>query len=209
MIDSIHVTYRFIYTMNNEDENLRFKVVFIGNSGVGKTSLINRKIYGRFDYSVAPTVGSAHLTAKEHIGDQTVELCLWDTAGQEKYQSLVPLYLRDAISVVIVASITDHLSLQSIEEWYNITKDQTPNAEVFVVINKIDLPGQNIPSIESLRSDLTGKYQELFFVSAREGEGVNELFFTIAQRSFHAYNESGQITMTTQHIEPEQKKSCC
>ena len=195
-------------------DNPRIKVVFVGNSGVGKTSLINRKISGHFDYAVSPTVGSSHLTATEKVIGQTVELCLWDTAGQEKYQSLVPLYLRDAICIIIVASLIDHLSIQNIENWSSTVKDQVPDGVIFVVINKIDMKGEYVPAIEDLRSELGNKYENLFFVSARDGDFVNELFFTIAQKGLNSLfselpTKNHDQTLPIKETKEQKSPSCC
>ena len=191
------------------DEKSRLKVAFVGNSGVGKTTLINRRIYGKFDYSVMPTVGSSHLTAIEKIGDETVELCLWDTAGQEKYQSLVPLYIRDAVCVIIVASITDHLSLQSIGDWYDRVKEKEPDTVVFVVINKIDIKGENLPSIEELRTTYSNQYNDLYFVSAKDGDFVNELFYTIAMKGYQHVLEKGEAITNSEPTPVQSKRGCC
>ena len=188
------------------------KVTFIGDSGVGKTSLIIRKIKGSFDYGVLPTIGSSHLTATEIINDNEIELCLWDTAGQEKYRSLVPLYTRDANVVVIVASIADHLSLKNIDMWNETVTDYNIKCTIFVVVNKIDLKG-DFPTIDELRSDLTSKYQNVFFVSAREGEGVIELFYSIAKIGFEQLLEQKEEKMDQVVSVSQQTKkssgSCC
>ena len=193
-----------------DNEKIRIKVAFVGNSGVGKTTLINRKIYGKFDYSVMPTVGSSHLSVTEKIGEDSVELCLWDTAGQEKYQSLVPLYIRDAICVIIVASITDHLSLQNISDWYGKVMESEPDSVIFVVINKIDIKGENLPSIEQLRAEFSNQYNDLYFVSAKDGDFVNELFYTIALRGHQHILEKEQVYVNNQPAQiTSTKHGCC
>lgn len=84
----------------------KFKIVFLGDMGVGKTSIIDRFIRDEFDSANNPTVGIDFLSRNFTLHSATYRLQLWDTAGQEKYKSLVPAYLRDAHAAVFVYDLT-------------------------------------------------------------------------------------------------------
>ncbi|EAX88276.1 Ras family protein [Trichomonas vaginalis G3] len=159
----------------------RIKVSIIGDSGVGKTSLAQKEIYGTFDYAVTPTIGTSHLIAHEKVDNVDVEMCLWDTAGQEKYKSLVPLYTRDSDVIIIVASIADHLSVQNVSKWVEMILESNGDPQFLVAINKMDMP---IDNSDAILDPLQNEYDDLFLVSAKTGDGVRELFFKAAKMGY-------------------------
>ena len=83
----------------------KFKLVFLGEQSVGKTSLITRFMYDSFDSTYQATIGIDFLSKTMHLDDQTVRLQLWDTAGQERFRSLIPSYIRDSNVAIIVYDI--------------------------------------------------------------------------------------------------------
>ena len=87
----------------NEPES--FKVCIIGESGAGKTSLLNRYITGMFTDDYKPTISASFMAAHEIVGDHTITLNIWDTAGQEKFQSMMPLYMRNVDCVLLVFDV--------------------------------------------------------------------------------------------------------
>lgn len=189
-----------------ENRGQRIKVSMIGDSGVGKTSLANKEIYGNFDYAVMPTIGTSHLIAHETVDGVDVEMCLWDTAGQEKYQSLAPLYTRDSDVVIVVASITDHLSVQNISKWINMLKETNKCPNFIIAINKMDV---KIDDVDSILDPIRAEYENVFLVSAKTGDGVQELFYHAAKEG---YSNSSMDTPSNQRRElvvVESKKSCC
>jgi len=90
----------------------KFKLVFLGEQSVGKTSLITRFMYDNFDAQYAATIGIDFLSKTMYLDDRTVRLQLWDTAGQERFRSLIPSYIRDSSVAVVVYDVTS-LSLCS------------------------------------------------------------------------------------------------
>ncbi|CAJ0838436.1 2470_t:CDS:2 [Entrophospora sp. SA101] len=87
----------------------KFKLVFLGEQSVGKTSLITRFMYDTFDNTYQATIGIDFLSKTMYLEDRTVRLQLWDTAGQERFRSLIPSYIRDSSVAVVVFDITIHL----------------------------------------------------------------------------------------------------
>ncbi|CAB1317786.1 unnamed protein product [Coregonus sp. 'balchen'] len=90
----------------------KFKLVFLGEQSVGKTSLITRFMYDSFDNTYQATIGIDFLSKTMYLEDRTVRLQLWDTAGQERFRSLIPSYIRDSTVAVVVYDITNVNSFQ-------------------------------------------------------------------------------------------------
>lgn len=102
------------------------KIVFLGDSGVGKTTILGRYIHRNFEQFTQPTVGTMFFCKKLVKGDKTYELQIWDTAGQEKFRSITPIYFRDAHGVILVCDVTNPSSFNSLREWNKLLDDQGP-----------------------------------------------------------------------------------
>jgi Ras-related protein Rab-6A len=178
----------------NSSDIPRFKVVFLGNAGVGKTSIINRRQTGDFGYGVRPTVGASHVLATIPLDDVTVQLLLWDTAGQERFQSLTPQYLRDAHVVVIVASLFDYVSIRDItDKWRKIVVDERGDVPIIAVLNKVDLqPEDRKTETETYANELKSCeiFASVYVVSALNGCGIDELFVAVAQTAIVSKTQS-------------------
>ena len=83
-----------------------YKLVFLGDQNVGKTSMISRFMYDTFDSSYTATIGIDFLSKTMYLDDRTIRMQIWDTAGQERFRSLIPSYIRDASAAVVVYDIT-------------------------------------------------------------------------------------------------------
>jgi Ras-related protein Rab-6A len=92
----------------------KFKLVFLGEQSVGKTSLITRFMYDSFDNTYQATIGIDFLSKTMYLEDRTVRLQLWDTAGQERFRSLIPSYIRDSTVAVVVYDITNANSFHQV-----------------------------------------------------------------------------------------------
>ena len=156
-----------------------FKVVFLGESGVGaKTSLINRIVRDVFDLNVSATNGAYFVskTIQTELGE--ISLQLWDTAGQEKYRSINAQFIKGAHCIILGYDVTRKESFESIRDfWYNFAKEKTErdNVLIYLVGNKIDLDDLGRVTYEegkSLANDLNMKF---FEVSAKTRDGVDNL----------------------------------
>ncbi len=87
----------------------RYKLVFLGDSCTGKTSLVTRFMYNTFDPTFQSTIGIDFMSKSMYVGERTVRLQLWDTAGQERFRSLIPSYIRDSSVAIILYDITSNL----------------------------------------------------------------------------------------------------
>ena len=100
----------------NAGQVTKYKLVFLGDQSVGKTSIVTRFMYDTFDSSYQATIGIDFLSKTMYLEDRTVRLQLWDTAGQERFRSLIPSYIRDSSVAVIVYDITSNF-LYSVLSW--------------------------------------------------------------------------------------------
>jgi len=95
----------------------KYKLVFLGDQAVGKTAIITRFMYDKFDDTYQATIGIDFLSKTMYLEDRTVRLQLWDTAGQERFRSLIPSYIRDSSVAVIVYDVTDRQSFLNTSKW--------------------------------------------------------------------------------------------
>jgi len=134
----------------------KFKLVFLGEQSVGKTSLITRFMYDNFDAQYAATIGIDFLSKTMYLDDRTVRLQLWDTAGQERFRSLIPSYIRDSSVAVVVYDVTSNIlpfviirinaydtgriSFQNTAKWVDDVRAERGNDVIIVLVgNKTDL----------------------------------------------------------------------
>ena len=91
--------------------------VFLGDQATGKTGIITRFMYDKFDTNYQATIGIDFLSKTIYLDDRTVRLQLWDTAGQERFRSLIPSYIRDSSVAVVVYDITNRQSFNNVKKW--------------------------------------------------------------------------------------------
>jgi small GTP-binding protein len=186
----------------------KFKVILLGDTGVGKTSIARRQSQNTFDFKMTPTVGASHLRASVHIDEQNVDLLLWDTAGQEQFVSLVPMYARGANICIIVGSIVNPESCDHIPLWRDRLFDAGEHPPVVVAINKMDLLEGAPLTIESVKTNLAG-FQDVYFVSARTGIGIKSLFAEIAHIALRGTNAPKPTSIDISDQSGEPVGGCC
>ncbi|KXG39984.1 hypothetical protein SORBI_3001G474200 [Sorghum bicolor] len=118
----------------------KYKLVFLGDQAVGKTAIITRFMYDKFDDTYQATIGIDFLSKTMYLEDRTVRLQLWDTAGQERFRSLIPSYIRDSSVAVIVYDVTDSQSFLNTSKWIEeVNTQRGGDVLIFLVGNKTDL----------------------------------------------------------------------
>ena len=126
-----------------------FKLILIGNSGVGKSSILQRYMKQTFEESYKCTIGVDFLMKSLEIKGKTVKLQLWDTAGQEKYKSMVASYYRGANVALVVFDITNHSSFDSLPVWIeNYYKNGPEQKNIILIGNKKDMVDQRQVTLE-------------------------------------------------------------
>lgn len=148
---------------------------------MGKTSVISRFMYDKFDLSYQATIGIDFLSKTMYLDDRTVRLQLWDTAGQERFRSLIPSYVRDSSVAVIVYDVTSRSSFQNVMKWIEeVRVERGGDVVIAVVGNKSDLVNRREVSVAE--GEALGVSEKTIFVetSAKAGFNVKALFRKIA-----------------------------
>jgi len=162
---------------------VQFKLVLLGDSAVGKSSLVLRFVRGQFFEYQESTIGAAFLTQNVSLNDYTVKFEIWDTAGQERYHSLAPMYYRGAAAAVVVYDITNAESFARAKSWVKeLQRQGSPNIVIALAGNKCDLASKR--KVEAAEATEYAKDSGLFFMetSAKAALNVEELFKAIAKK---------------------------
>ncbi len=161
---------------------LAFKTILIGEGGVGKTSLAVRYTENRFDEKMKMTIGVNFLSKKITVDGRDITLVIWDLGGQPRFQEVVTSYFSGASLAISVYEAPVPYTLLRLENWISRVRESVPDCDLFIVGNKIDelIPGQGVTPQEA--QEFAEKYNaRLFQVSAKTGEGVTELFNSVAR----------------------------
>lgn len=173
----------------NPPHTIHSKVVILGESSVGKTSVVMRGSRDEFYEFQEPTIGAAFLTTARQVNDIQVKLELWDTAGQERYRSLAPMYYRGATVAIIVYDITQPDSLVRAREWAMELQYKMPGKQCGLVLvgNKCDL-GVVDHDMAAAAEEVVRDHSVIGadpvqhrLVSAKTGDGVEELFVHVCE----------------------------
>ncbi|OHT16939.1 small GTP-binding protein [Tritrichomonas foetus] len=159
------------------DDVLMARAVLIGDSSVGKTCLVNQFIHNEFNPQEVSTIGALYETYSSTVNGKRIELQIWDTSGQEKFKSLGPVYYRDAAAAILVFDLTSRNSFLNLSSWLNLFKNVTGGQSIIVVVgNKKDL-SDSVNVTENEAREWAASFGYNFFVtSAKNGEGVKEVF---------------------------------
>jgi small GTP-binding protein len=163
----------------------RFKIVILGNSGSGKTSLINRWVSSTFTANTKQTIGSNYELKRVPLdGGEVIDLYIWDTAGQERFHSLMPLYTRACDLAVITTAIDDLVSFQSISKWIDLVALACETLPPIVLaVNKHDLADKAAMTVEEIHASYDSQFTSIFFVSAKTGENCDPLVREMAAKA--------------------------
>ena len=185
------------------------KVVILGDSRVGKTSILSRQMLGYQPPTQNPTIGCHCSEIHVTVDGNATTLQVWDTAGQEMYRALVPVYLRGAQAAILVYDITDKESFRSISHWYDILVDVvSTGTPIFLVGNKIDLQSEAVVEDQQAIAFATAHGSQLYKVSALTGSGLDQLFHAIAQKIIEDEVNQKKIAGVAINSQGEKKKCC-
>lgn len=183
------------------------KIVILGDSGVGKSSLLVRFVRNEFHENTRSTISAAYLTRSVEVEDKITELSIWDTAGQERFRSLnTPMYYRGASGAVIVYDLTDATSFNNARGWFTQLKMLgESNVQVALVGNKADKVQQTDTKTLEAQAIEFAAQNAMFHLStsAKTGLNVEEVFKELAKRMPTKAVEQEDVVMLT----PNGKKS--
>ena len=206
-------------------EEIKYKLIVMGDENVGKTSIINRFKTNQFTGDYEPTVGLDFQSIPIIIDAHNVTLLLYDTAGQEKFRSLIPLYTKDAHIILLIYDISKYESFKNIEKWYESLNNINKEEAIFVLVgNKVDLLKERKVSEEEAKT-YAEKHNFIFQeMSALTGDGIQDLFLNkllsqirthlLNKEKFNADQEEEQLKLklqgnTAKILNNKKKKKCC
>ena len=211
----------------SQDEE-SIKVVLIGESGVGKTSIISQFTKGIFNQDLMSTNGATFSTKKREFKDlnKTLSFEIWDTAGQEKYRSLAKMFFKDAAVALIVYDITSKKSFDEIKNyWMNLVKENGPKQIImYIVGNKSDLSEKEAVNEDEVREYADKENVSFYLTSAKNCTGIDDLFEEIGKKylspEFNNSEENIQRKMRKNEVtrvnkeaslqnNKNNKKGCC
>ena len=174
--------------------DISFKLIVIGDSGVGKSCLTTQAVRNNFMEFYQATVGFEFLTFNLRINSNVVKLQIWDTCGQEVYKSLISNFYRNCSLALIVYAINNRTSFEHAENWLNDLKNQSnPNVRVFLVGNKSDLEQERQVSKEEAEKFKEEKKLDVFMeTSAKTGENARNVLLEAAKILYKDYLKARQ-----------------
>ena len=189
--------------MLNTNNNNGPRIVLIGSTSVGKTSLINRIIDDKFEPFTSPTTGTAFFQYHTKDPDHP-EIQIWDTAGMERYRSLNRIFYHEAVGAILCFDLTNKRTFDDLESWLDeFITEAPPNPSIVLVGNKCDL--SDVIEVENDEIQVFAKEHHLryFTTSAFNGDGVNEMLNALLSMIPKSTN------VETTNLEVEESKGCC
>ncbi|ORY93340.1 ras family-domain-containing protein [Syncephalastrum racemosum] len=188
--------------MAEEDYDYLFKIVIIGDSGVGKSNLLSRFTNNEFNLESKSTIGVEFATKNVTIGDHRIKAQIWDTSGQERYRAITGAYYRGAVGALLVYDITRQSSFQNVETWLKELRDHADNNITLMLVgNKSDLADTSRAVTTDEAKDYASEGEMLFFeTSALDSTNVDVAFQTVFERVYETVpktmaqdNEGGSL----------------
>jgi small GTP-binding protein len=182
----------------NMKYNLAFKVIVIGNSYVGKSSLVNSALKNRFVDGYSSTIGFDYCSFYVKINNDVIKLQIWDTCGQEIYQSLISNFYRNSSLAIMVYAINDKASFENLDIWLkDLKKDASPDIKTILIGNKCDLESER--KIKKFVAETYAKdfgFLNFFETSAKTGFNSQKVFINsalILYEDYKQYEKQGRI----------------
>ena len=195
---------------------LSFKIITIGDSGVGKTSIIRRFVFNTFEQDNLSTIG-VNFSFKDCTlkNGNKVKIKVIDTAGQEKYKSLSKSYFKNADGVLFVFAINDLQSFKNIREWITLFNENNSGKEgipKYLIANKDDLENEskvNKELIDQFLKENNNQYKFKSVSALKCDKRIEELFQEIAENLYNNYKDVKQSTIQLEKNNPNKKKTKC
>lgn len=183
------------------------KVVLLGGSGVGKSSIAIRYVRDIFFECTESTIGAAFLTMPVSHEGREISLDIWDTAGQERYSSLAPMYYRGSSAAVVVYDITSAESLNQAKRWIREVQGAVEGCAIILVGNKLDLDSLREIPTQDAASYAAERALEHIEVSAKSSLGVRDIFGRVIAK-LPTSRTSPNLSADLADDAPRAKKPC-
>ena len=176
----------------SKEYQLIYKIILIGDTGTGKTSIINRYVHKVFETKYMCTIGVDFMMKKVLINGNEVKLQIWDTAGMEKYRQITTSYYRGAQGAIVVFDLTSKSSFDSVKKWIDdfcsISCPSADNGKTIIVVgNKNDLHDLRAVSDEEINKFISMNNFSYFETSAKTGDGVETIFDVFVNKFYQEH----------------------
>lgn len=197
--------------MKRENSYPTVKAILLGDSQVGKTALMSRYLSGKFDADTTVTVSACCFSRMVNVGGTTVKLNLWDTAGQEQFRSISPIFYHSAQIAILVFDVTSPASMEVADYWVNELRENGPEGcPIIIFANKCDLEEERKISPEDCFNFASKNSYPLFETSALTGDGVDDGFKAALKAGFKFSKVRKPVHMEKPKVkESKEKSGCC
>ena len=200
---------------------INLKILLVGDSAVGKTTLILKYVDGKFSDSHITTIGFEYKDKEITVNDRKINLQIWDTSGQERYRSITKNFYRNAHGILFVFDVTNQTSFDHLKDWLNSSNECDIDFKKIIVGNKIDLNGRvvNKETMEFFAEK--NQIKKSYETSAKDGTNVDLIFkemaeLILANKTDEEINQeflvrphaSSTLSKDGEKLEPEKKKCC-
>ena len=204
--------------MNSEQEaQIVLKLLLLGDSSVGKTSILLKYISNKFDDSSISTVGVDYMDKIIDYNKFKIKLQIWDTSGEEKFRTITKNFYRNADGLLVVFDLTKKESYDHIKSWINEAKENNDKLKTILIGNKLDLKDERIVAIDVAKQFAEKNNLKYIETSAKDGTNINESFQAIIDLLFdgksseeilHEFTkQDSSLSVVNDSMEVKKKKS--
>ena len=186
-----------------------YKVILVGDTDVGKTSLAAAATNGSMPLSHQPTVSAAYYGIDVESAGRTCTLDIWDTAGQEKYRAIVPQYARNAVAAVVVFDLTSEQTFQNAKNWCKFVREHSESPYIILFGNKNDLEKDRTVDTDEVVNWAEGQEITYYEGSAMTGDRVEELVNSLAEACLGTSKDGKGPKLVSVNGDRKEKKNCC
>ena len=165
-------------SMDQSYQTNRQKIIFCGDAGVGKTSIINSIRGQKFSEEYEPSIGVDFFSKTVRYNNRLIKLQIWDSAGQEKFRSLIPNYIRGSALIFLIFDVSKKETYDHLNEWLKFITNIENGGLIIIVGNKIDLKDSREVNTEEAEKYCKDKKYEYFEFSAKNGTNIDNMLYT-------------------------------
>ena len=205
---------------SNEEMQIVLKLLLLGDSSVGKTSILVKYINDKFDESSMSTIGVDYMDKIIDYNNFKIKLQIWDTSGEEKFRTITKNFYRNADGLLVVYDLTRKETYDHIKIWLNEAKEYNSNIKTILLGNKLDRANEREVS-NKMATDYANKNNLKYLeTSAKDGTNIKESFFAVIDLLLNGKSEKEILNEYTKedsslsiasdnNVEIKKKKACC